>query len=247
MKKIYFFVCVLLTCSLSYGQFCSDADSDVNYAYSHTDSAYNANNITHLKEYAQRALEAFNRAKTKLQTCGCDTAYNNAYDGYEALKKVSDIESLEDGRFYTNKARDIAQEAIDNLETCTKSENQDLELAALEDEQYALKQQQLELKLKAERIKLKLAEREAEEVRLKKASLITRNENAISMSIETYNETLSSCGCNTRLSQGLSDSNALLEKSLASIKAYYIESFKNLAMSYVSKLEHCQSNTIARN
>lgn len=120
MKKTYLFFLFTTICAFSYGQeSCSEADSDLIYAYSHIKTAYNSNNIYHLKEYANKSLEAFKRAKPKLKTCGCEVAYNKVYDAIELLENVEDAKTNEDGRFYVKRTRDIAKESITEMNLCT--------------------------------------------------------------------------------------------------------------------------------
>ena len=84
MKKNYLFFLFILICLKFQGQTkCSEADSDVIYAYSDVKTSYEANNISHLKEYAYKSLLAFKRALPKLKDCGCETSYNHAFDAID--------------------------------------------------------------------------------------------------------------------------------------------------------------------
>ncbi|MEJ2113878.1 MAG: hypothetical protein P8X62_09385 [Flavobacteriaceae bacterium] len=67
-------------------------------------------------------MEAFERTKDKLESCGCEKAYNFAYDIVELLRNVESSETNEDGRFYVKRARDLAKETINELELCTELE-----------------------------------------------------------------------------------------------------------------------------
>jgi hypothetical protein len=120
MKKNYLFFLFICISVHSFGQTnCSEADSDLIYAYSHVKSAYNSNNIHHLKYYAKRSLEAFKRARPKLKACGCDLAYNKAYDAIELLEKVEAVQTNNDGRFYVKRTRELGKETITELDKCT--------------------------------------------------------------------------------------------------------------------------------
>jgi hypothetical protein len=120
MKKNYLFFLFATICAFSYAQEnCSEADSDLIYAYSHVKTAYNSNNIYHLKEYANKSLESFKRAKPKLKACGCEVAYNKVYDAIELLENVENAKTNDDGRFYVKRAREIAKESITEMDICT--------------------------------------------------------------------------------------------------------------------------------
>lgn len=120
MKKNFLFFLFIIICAFSYGQEnCDEADSDLIYAYSHVKSAYNSNNIDHLKYYAKRSLECFKRARPKLKACGCEVAYNKVYDAIELLENVKSAKTNEDGRFYVKRTREIAKESITEMDKCT--------------------------------------------------------------------------------------------------------------------------------
>jgi hypothetical protein len=237
MKKQYVFILFFLIflkfqCQTN----CSQADSDIIYAYSDVKTSYEANNISHLKEYAYRSLKAFERAKPKLKDCGCEASYNNAYDAAELLAKVEDAETFEDGRFFVKRARDIAKQCIIELDKCTaaeqvqqpdvNSDDNNNDLAQLQNQQAKLKQQQMELKLKEQEIKLKLAEQKEKELTLQKEQLISQYNTAISSSVKNYNDLLKMCGCNHTMSNPNNNSNTLTSKSIEEIKIYYLNNLK---------------------
>ena len=100
MKNYHLFL-VLLISFQSFGQTnCDNANSYLVSAYSHVKDAYDSNNISHLKYYANRSVESFKLSKKNLNTCGCETALNLADKGIEILEKVEGVETFEDGRFY---------------------------------------------------------------------------------------------------------------------------------------------------
>lgn len=119
MKKNYLFFLFITISVFSHGQEnCQEADSDLIYAYSHIKSAYNSNNIHHLKYYAKKSLESFKRARPKLKTCGCEIAYNKVYDAIELLENVESAKTNEDGRFYVKRTREIAKNSITEMDKC---------------------------------------------------------------------------------------------------------------------------------
>lgn len=240
MKKNYLFFLVSIAFITTYAQNkCEDAHSDVIYAYSHVKSAYNSNNISHLKDYSKRSTDAFSRAKKILNDCGCEASYNHAFDASELLNKVEDAKTFEDGRFYVKRARDIAKKVINELELCTKLTQEDEDLAALEYDRLKLRQQQIELSLKEEKIKQKLAEKEAAELRLKKEQLITKNDLALTTNLESFNSILNVCDCDLEMPEINYKKEALLSKDLNQIKKEYLTIFKNMTSNYLDKLNAC--------
>ncbi|PKQ44254.1 hypothetical protein [Confluentibacter flavum] len=247
MEKHYFFLCFALSSLAFYGQTaCDGANSDLIYAYSHVKSSYNSNNISHLKYYANRSLEVFERSKKKLKECGCETAFDMAYEAAQLLSKVESSETYEDGRFFVKRARDIAQQSVTELDKCTVptkdfqvNNDRDAQLTSLQIEQEKLKQQQEELKRRAEEIKIKMAEQNDMALQLKKEELINSYKSAISSNIESYNNALKVCNCNHALIKLEEKNTDVSEKSIEDIKSYYLNSLKGLTSHYLAQLNLC--------
>ncbi|MBN4047366.1 hypothetical protein JYU05_02385 [bacterium AH-315-P13] len=240
MKKNYLFFLFISISMHFYGQTaCSDAHSDVNYAYSHVKSAYNSNNIDHLKYYSKRSLDAFERTKLKLEACKCEESYNYAYDASRLLSHVENVKTFDDGRYYVKRARDIAKDVINELELCTELSNEDNALLELQNEQIRLKQQQTELKIKEAQIKQKLAEREAEEMYLKKELFISKNEIAIDSNIKAYNDLLLVLDCDSEVIKTDNNNSNFISKNMDEIKSHYINVVKDITSSYLKKLNKC--------
>lgn len=240
MKKNYLYFLIIVASIQSYAQSnCNDAHSDVIYAYSHVKSAYDSNNVSHLKDYSKRSTDAFNRAKIILNDCGCETSYNYAYDASELLSKVADAKSFEDGRFYVKRARDIAKKVINELEICTKLTQEDEALAELEYDRFKLQQQQIELQIKEEQLKQKLAQKEAAKIRIKKEQLISKNDLALTTKIESFNTILNACNCEAEMPKISYKKEALLAKDLNQIKKEYLTIFKSMTSNYLNKLNAC--------
>jgi hypothetical protein len=166
MKKI----CLLFLISIVYSESqaqnpaCTDADSNLIYAYSNIKSAYESNNIQHLKYYSDKSLKSFEDAKINLKKCGCDTAFELAYNAMELMVKVEAASTFEDGRFYVKRAKEITQKCITELNKCTIPTHTETEkmaiieekegdnLKALQQEKTKLEEQRLALQFKEDDI-----------------------------------------------------------------------------------------------
>lgn len=224
---------------------CSEADSDMVYAYSHVKSAYEANNLTHLKYYANRSKESFERVKAILDKCGnCQKANNLTYDNIEYLSKVEEVEKYETGRYYTQKAKELSVTIMDELALCSQIEEESpgAELASLAEEQERLKDQQEALKRQEEELKQKLAEQKEKELLIKKEELIKSYQLVINDNVENYNKALKICGCNENPISASNIQKADSSESLTTIKNYYIDYLKTLTSSYLDKLSSCAIN-----
>ena len=235
----------ILTFNAFYGQSdCDNANSDLIYAYSHVKSAYESNNKDHLKHYSNRSKETFERAKKNLKKCGCETAYNMAYDAVELLSKVEPTETFEDGRFYVKQVRDIAQKSITKLDKCTVGSNDVASntndaLTELEMEQKRLQEQQEALKRKSEELKAKMAEQNEMALKLRKEELANSYRSVIASNIETYNNSLKTCNCNHEPLKVTESEPDIYTISMEAIKSFYMERIKKLTSNYLSQLNAC--------
>ncbi len=259
MKKIYIFLLAVLSLTqLNAQDFCSDADSNLIYAYSNVKSAYEANNIDHLKYYSEKSIESFEKAKVNLKSCGSKKAYTLAAHCAELIAKVESQETFEDGRFFVKRARDSVQKSITALNEFTASNAQDefvgddtdiiasasdsntddasAELSALQIEQERLEQQRLELEAKKKEIAKKLAKQKEIATALEKEKLINKYEEALSENIETYNQLLETYGSTSKVKPNTSGKKDLMNKSVIEIKAFYIDNIKQVTNAYLEEL-----------
>ncbi|WP_248723676.1 hypothetical protein [Seonamhaeicola sp. ML3] len=215
MKKNLFPLITLLSFLQIFSQDkCMDADSNLIYAYSNIKSAYEANNIDHLKFYSKKSLTSFKEAKDNLKICGCETAYNLAYDAIDLLNKVENQHTYEDGRFYVKRIKEIAQKGITALnEFTTKKDSTVAE-------------------------KLNIESNDKPNNILEKEKLIKQYEETIALNIKTYNELLKLYGSDLKVKKDDTDKEILLSKSINEIKAYYMVNIKNITNSYLAKLNN---------
>jgi hypothetical protein len=244
--KNYYLILVLLVSFISKAQTnCDDANSYLVNAYSHVKDAYDSNNISHLKYYANRSVESFKLSKETLIICGCKTALNLANKGIELLAKVEDVSTFEDGRFYVKRAREISKESVIEVDKCSINDYNNEEaleidtLTELQKEQLHLKQQQDALKLKEEQINTKISQQKKNKLLLKKKQLMLLYENAILSNIKTYNAVLKICDCNHEVLGNSESSEDISTKSVEAIRNFYTNNLKTLATNYLAELNSC--------
>ncbi|WP_223551609.1 hypothetical protein [Aestuariivivens sp. NBU2969] len=249
MKTFYLFL-LLLVCFIGYAQpNCDEANAYLVNAYSHVKDAYDSNNISHLKYYADRSLKSFKLSKNTLGDCGCDKALTLANKSIDLLAKVDGVTTYEDGRFFVKQARELSKESVIEIDKCSVAEyTEPIEtqaevsiLSDLEKEQLKLKQQQEALKQKEEEIKAKLAEQQEQELSLKKKQLIQSYKNAIALNVKTYNSTLDICNCKHEVLTVNSSTETLETESLEAIKNHFNHAIKTLASNYMAQLELCET------
>ncbi|MCF7561801.1 hypothetical protein L3X39_14235 [Sabulilitoribacter multivorans] len=247
MKHFYLLFFLFPSLIINAQSNCDEANSYILSAYSHVKDAYEANNISHLKYYANRSLESFKLSKKTLADCNCETATNLTNKSMDLLAKVEDVETYEDGRFFVKRARDISKECIIEIDKCSVNSNkksttisENTELLDLQSEQLKLKKQQEALKLKEEEIKTKLAQQNEETLMLKKKQLVLSYKSAISSNIKTYNDVLKICDCNHEQIKEVDNLEDINSESLASIRTYYTNNLKTLASNYLAQLNSCE-------
>ncbi|SFZ93942.1 hypothetical protein SAMN05428642_103442 [Flaviramulus basaltis] len=244
MKNFFLFFALLASLIINAQSNCDDANSYIVNAYSHVKDAYEANNISHLKYFANRSLESYKLSKKSLKDCGCKTALELADKSIELLAKVEGVETYEDGRFYVKRARDVSKECIIEIDKCAvETDNIDVTenttLNDLQNEQLKLKQQQDALKQKEEEIKMQMAQQKEKELTLKKEQLIFSYKSAIVLNIKTYNESLKICDCNHEIIKDNENTENLSIESVEYIKNHYNNSLKTLASGYLAELNSC--------
>ena len=242
MKKYYIFLLSLCFLNTAFAQTsCSEANSDMNYAYSHVKSAYDSNNISDLKYFAYRSLEAMNRTVPILKDCGCQPTLDIIERGIDLLTKVDPAESWEDGRFYVKRARELAREGIGSLDQCNQITVEEEELLTLEMEQSALKQKQQELERQQQALQQRLQAQQQKEQIVQKEILMTSYDSALSSNLKSYNEALKNCDCNSQLEKPEINNEDVIIMEDKAIKEYYVDAIKALTSRYIIKLESCLS------
>lgn len=123
MRKFTLFITLLLlTLQAGFAQ-CTTAYSAASYALAHTKRALKADNFDHQMLYAQRGVEAMEKAKGLIEDCGCQGALNQLVLGQDNLSKAIEPADWEAGRYYTQIALAHVKSMMGELDLCTTSNN----------------------------------------------------------------------------------------------------------------------------
>ncbi|MEL4307683.1 hypothetical protein [Joostella sp. CR20] len=98
---------------------CTSAYSQASYALAHTKKSLNADNFDHQKYYAGRAIEALEKAKGLVESCGCKDAVSPILDALDNMTQAEDPADWEAGRFYTKHGYEFLQTLMTKLDYCT--------------------------------------------------------------------------------------------------------------------------------
>lgn len=104
---------------------CDNTYSSASYALNHTKKSMSAKNFDHQKYYAYKALEALEKAKKLIESCGCNKAIDPILNGIDNLEKAADPKDFDMGRYYTKKAFGDIKDLIEELDVYTQSSVQD--------------------------------------------------------------------------------------------------------------------------
>ncbi|WP_406684504.1 hypothetical protein N1F78_01925 [Seonamhaeicola sp. MEBiC1930] len=216
MKKTYLFLFTILINSSMFAQdFCTDADSNLIYAYSNIKDAYESNNLDHLKYYSNKSLESLEKAKVNLKKCGCDKAYNLVYNVIELVAKIEEQNTFEDGRFFVKRTKEITHKSITALNEFTISSGE-TDISLVEETNSTTK---------------KLTDLQDE-----KEKLIKNYKEGLALNIKTYNTLLKRYGSDYNISTKSESKSELLNKDTKEIKAYFIESIKQVTNLFLAEL-----------
>ena len=249
MKNLYLLFILLTSFSVAaQSTSCDDANYYLVSAYSHVKSSYDANNISHLKYFANRSVESLKLSKKKLTDCGCDTALELTEKAIILLSKVENEKTYEDGRFFVKQGRELSKESVIAIDKCTAANNVtpidetgNQELSDLKNEQLKLEQQKEALKLKEAEIKAKLAAQNEKETQLKKEQLVLNYKTIIASNLKSYNDALKICNCSETPITFNESNSAVLEKTNEEIKDFYLKNIKELSLLYTNTLSACKT------
>ncbi len=255
---LFFFAFASVNAQLS----CDEAYSAAGYAYQHTKKALEANNDSHLKYYAERAIESLTTVNTNALNCGCKEAEQASFDAIEYLKKTLETEGFEPSRYFVKKAKPLSQHTIDALDVCMSSEASSYsELVTgsetLEEEEEMLRIKQQRLIEEQRKLEAKLAEKKRlhEELKRQKQQELTqqlavkdRIEPAMLALENAYSNLVSALGCEEGYEylQGYKRELQELEKeSLNATEQHYVLESTELLRKLVAQLERCKGESTA--
>ncbi|MCF8715102.1 hypothetical protein JM658_09725 [Joostella atrarenae] len=112
-------LCFLLS-SYAFSQ-CNSAYSQASYALAHTKKSLSSDNFDHQKYYAGRAIDALNKTKSLVESCGCKEAVSPILDALDNLTQAEDPVDWEAGRFYAKHGYEHLQTLMNKMDVCTSS------------------------------------------------------------------------------------------------------------------------------
>lgn len=256
LKTTLFFAALVLLISPTFAkEECEESYQNASYGLIHAKKALEANNSTHLKEYALRSKTALEKVLTATEKCGCTDANDASYNALQNLDKALEKDEFEAIRYRVSKAKSFAKATLVALDICNaqrsyldyEDEEEDLiemEKQLLEQQQQLLeKQQQLAAQIEEQKALQKKIQQERElMLKAQKELQITAESNLEQMEflIQSFTEAMG-CEETTPLTQESFRRNTadLSLESLGRTKAFYIEKAQEMANTMINRLSKC--------
>ncbi|WP_299220819.1 hypothetical protein [uncultured Aquimarina sp.] len=153
-----------------------DALTAASYAYSHSKKAHGANNVFHTQEYADKAIEAFEKVENLSDDCGCAEANETAYEAKTNMVSSLEQDTYERSRYYAKQAKDLGPKLLEQLTDCQANSGSndsyigdvasaEEEAIAIASEEVAQKQRELEeqkrqLEIEQQKLQQQIAEQQ---------------------------------------------------------------------------------------
>ncbi len=151
-----------------------DALTAASYAYSHSKKAHGANNVFHTQEYADKAVEAFEKVERLADKCGCDEANEIAYEAKTNMVSSLEQDTYERSRFYAKQAKELGPKLLEQLTDCqsnsgtytddiaSNEEDEEISIASAEvlKKQQELENQKRQLEIEQQKLAQQIAEQQ---------------------------------------------------------------------------------------
>lgn len=97
---------------------CSDAISNGDDAYTYARKAYRETSFDDAQNYARRAKDVSDDAKSAAEDCNCDDAVSEFDDAYTYAKRAYNASDLSELRDYARRAMNAAEAGKEAAENC---------------------------------------------------------------------------------------------------------------------------------
>jgi hypothetical protein len=255
MYTITIFISLFLSFVPNDSSECHLAYQDATYGFQHAETAMEANNIEHLKQFARRSKIAIEKVLITTEKCGCMEANNASYKTLENLNKALEKEKFETTRFFVNRAKTNAHAIIVALDICSVEnpefillENED---SLIEQEQLLLEQQkrlmERQKKLEEQMMRQKKLK---EELKIQKETMLSEQK-MIKADVEVSLQQLESIILSFKRTIGCEETKSLTEEpyertlldleseSLQATKFFYVTKAREMVNNLLNALDDC--------
>ncbi len=229
MKTSYYVLCVLALGALSSfntNKACEYVGSNIGYVKTQTQKALDATEINAARFHAYKALNAIEKSKNQLNSCGCDYAKKNIYEGLDNLKMATRATTL-------NSTKLLLERALDNTEGSLEA----LDEHELHDSRYASDVLAMNT-ITSEKEKIAMKSPEGDQLHKKIDKTLLNYEKSL-------NDVINSVECKEAYAFALNIyqhcEKEILKDNLTEAKMYYNLKTKAITKKALQKLEDCRN------
>lgn len=235
---------------------CQVAYQDATYGFHHAETAMEANNLTHLRQYAKRSKQSIEKVYESTEQCGCTDAREASLDALENLDKALAKETFESMRLFVSRAKKDTKEIFVALDVCGATDPNNIILesqASLKAKELELQEKQQQLIEAQKKLEAQLAEQAKikEELALQKAVMLTEQKE-IKRSAESSLLQLEQILLDFTQSMGCPKTTSLTEapfersfvelenESIQATKIFYANKAREMANNLLNLLDECE-------
>jgi len=267
MKKLApLFLLSIFTLQTNAQDIYDDALTAASYAYSHSKKAHGANNVFHTQEYADKAIEAFDKVETLSDQCNCKEANETAYEAKKHMESSLEQDTYERSRYYAKQAKELGSKLLEQLTNCQANSGNYSDIAYAEEDTVAeaneevsrrqreLENQKLQLELQQKELEQKIAEQKRMQAEfeakraaeLKQQTIIKSKAEQALQKLESALQELSIAFDNdsyfTSQKDYVRSENDLKNETLLDTKNFYVNRAKELTKSALSQFASYDDN-----
>ncbi len=243
-----------------------DALTAASYAYSHSKKAHGANNVFHTQEYADKAIEAFDKVETLASKCNCEAANETAYEARSHMENSLEQDTYERSRYYAKQAKDLGSKLLEQLTNCQANNSNFDDVASAEEDaisiasaevskkQKELENQKRQLELQQKELAQQIAEQKRAQAKfeakraaeLKEQAIVKSKAEQALQKLESALQELSVAFDNDSNFETQQDylrsENELKNETLLDTKNFYVNRAKELTKSALSQFASYDDN-----
>ncbi|WP_461304157.1 hypothetical protein [Aureisphaera sp.] len=235
---------------------CEVAYQGVTLSYQHVKKSMEANNLDHIKQYADRARISLENSQAMLKNCGCNEAENESYIALEHLEKALEKETFERSRYHASKAKVSSQLVLNLLDECGENGllstiNEEEETLLSQEEQLLAQQKRLmeeqkkiEEQIKKQKELQQRLENEKKEKLAQQLTIKSEAEASLSELKSALIKVTQSLNCPTedysKLSSFYRSEEILETETIQATRLFYAQKTEEMVQMLLNTMEKCE-------
>ncbi len=235
---------------------CQVAYQDATYGFHHAETAMEANNLDHLRQYAKKSKASIEKVFQSTVQCGCLDANNASLDALENLEKALTRDTFEATRLFVSRAKKNTKDIFVALDICSSTDPNTVLRDTQNDllaKELALKEQQKKLREEQKKLELQMKQQmELQQELARKKTEMFEAQKAIKIEAESTLSQLEGILLDFTGAMGCPETPKLTEQpymrslsdlegeSLQATKIYYANKAREMANNLLNILDECE-------